>query len=167
MASPYRTPQTIVKEFYRAFGEPIHEGAPSFSKEVLSDERLELKLALIIEEVSELVDAAYGEDAGDMIRQGWIEAKAVREDVRDTVEMFDALLDIEVVTNGLANEGGMPMDDGLIEVQRSNMTKLDENGKPLRSDGTDGKPVGKIIKSHLFEEPDLPGVLRDAGWRGE
>ena len=39
------------------------------------------------------------------------------------------------------------------EVHRSNMSKLDENGEPiLREDG-------KIMKSHLFIQPDLTGVL--------
>lgn len=43
--------------------------------------------------------------------------------------------------------------DAFDEVHRSNMSKLDENGEPiLREDG-------KIMKSHLFIQPDLTGVL--------
>lgn len=43
------------------------------------------------------------------------------------------------------------------EVHRSNMSKLDENGDPIfREDG-------KIMKSHLFIEPDLKSILEKYG----
>lgn len=45
------------------------------------------------------------------------------------------------------------LEDAFDEVHRSNMSKLDENGNPIfREDG-------KIMKSHLFSEPDLKTIL--------
>lgn len=47
--------------------------------------------------------------------------------------------------------------DAFDEVHRSNMSKLDENGNPIfREDG-------KIMKSHLFREPDLKPILEKYG----
>ena len=149
--------RSIVREFYGAFEEPIHTGVPSATAETISDERLSLKLSLIVEEVSELIDAAYGEAAGDQIRNAWAHCKEnglLDEPRRDLVEMFDAVLDIDVVTNGLAIETNMPVVPGLAEVHRGNMSKLDENGRPIRSDGTDGLPLGKIKKGPNYVAPE-------------
>lgn len=163
------TPNETVREFYAAFGEPIHTGVPSASPEVISDERLQLKIALIIEEVSELLDATYSEAVGQKIKEGWKAAIAeglLENPKRDLVEMFDAVLDIDVVTNGLAIETHMPVVDGLAEVHRGNMSKLDENGDALRSDGTDGLPFGKIKKGPNYVAPDLKTVLEKHGYEG-
>lgn len=47
--------------------------------------------------------------------------------------------------------------DAFMEVHRSNMSKLDENGKPIfREDG-------KIMKSNLFSKPDLKSILEKYG----
>lgn len=161
------TPNEIVREFYSAFKEPIHEGAPSATEEVISDERLSLKISLIVEEVSELIDAAFSDEAGDQIRNAWKYCKKnglLDNPRRDLVEMLDAVLDIDVVNNGLAIETNMPIVEGLAEVHRGNMSKLDEDGNPIRSDGTDGLPKGKIIKGPNYIAPDLLTVLLEHGY---
>jgi len=163
------TPNETVREFYATFDEPIHTGVPSGSADVLPDERLKIKLDLIIEEVSELLDASYSKAVGQKIRDAW---KAASEEgllenpERDFVEMFDAVLDIDVVVNGLAIETNMPVVDGLAEVHRGNMSKLDDNGKAIRSDGTDGKPLHKILKGPNYVAPDLKSVLEKHGYEG-
>lgn len=47
------------------------------------------------------------------------------------------------------------------EVHRSNMSKLDENGQPIINDGVldPSKPIGKILKSKHFSEPDLKSII--------
>lgn len=160
-------PNEIVREFYGAFGEPIHQGVPSAAPEVISDERLQLKIALIIEEVSELLDATYGKAVGQKIRDAWEQSVATgltAEPERDLVEMFDAVLDIDVVVNGLAIETNMPVVDGLAEVHRGNMSKLAEDGSAIRSDGTDGYPLNKILKGPNYKAPDLLTVLKKHGY---
>jgi len=163
------TPHETVREFYAAFGEPIHTGVPSASPEVISDERLQLKIALIIEEVSELLDATYSEAVGQKIKDGWkaaIDEGLLENPKRDLVEMFDAALDIDVVTNGLAIETNMPVVDGLAEVHRGNLSKLAEDGSAIRSDGTGRYPLNKILKGPNYVAPDLKTVLEKHGYKG-
>jgi predicted HAD superfamily Cof-like phosphohydrolase len=67
----------------------------------------------------------------------------------DPVEIYDAIIDIIFVTAQQGALYGYPIDAGLREVMRSNMTKLDADGNPIiREDG-------KVLKSSLFEEPNL------------
>ncbi len=55
---------------------------------------------------------------------------------------------------------GINLDEVLAEVQRSNMSKLGEDGKPIyREDG-------KVLKGPNFFQPDIAGVLRAQGWKG-
>lgn len=92
---------------------------------------------LILEELMELNDAI---DAGDI------------------VEVADALADILYVTAQQAVTLGFPVDSLLREVQRSNMSKLGEDGKPIfREDG-------KVLKGINFSQPRILKVLRDSGY---
>jgi len=71
----------------------------------------------------------------------------------DMVEMADALADLLYVIHGTAIEFGIDLDRIFAEVHRSNLTKLDENGKPIfRSDG-------KILKSNLYEPPRIREII--------
>jgi predicted HAD superfamily Cof-like phosphohydrolase len=55
---------------------------------------------------------------------------------------------------------GVNIDEALEEVQRSNMSKLGEDGKPIyRADG-------KVLKGPNFSQPDIAAVLRRQGWKG-
>lgn len=105
---------------------------------LIPDERAWLRYDLISEELSELFDAIL---AGDM------------------VAIADALADLEYVVHGAAIEWGIPLEDAVRNVHVSNMSKLGADGKPIyRSDG-------KVMKGPNFEEPDLEGVLINAGWQ--
>ena len=78
-------------------------------------------------------------------------------DKGDIVETADALADIIYVTAQQARLWGFPIDALLREVQRSNMSKADENGNPiLREDG-------KVLKSPLWSPPDILKVLKENG----
>ena len=107
---------------------------------LIPDERAWLRYDLISEELSELFDAIL---AGDM------------------VAIADALGDLEYVVHGAAIEWGIPLEDVVRNVHVSNMSKLGADGKPIyRSDG-------KVMKGPNFEEPDLEGVLINAGWQND
>lgn len=74
---------------------------------------------------------------------------------RDIVEVADSLTDILYVTYGAAAAFGIDIDKCFEEVQRSNMSKLDENGNPIyREDG-------KIMKGPNFSEPDLKSIIEE------
>ena len=83
----------------------------------------------------------------------------------DIVEIFDAILDRlflafgDAVCHGLQDK----LIEGFEEVVRSNMSKLDNNGKPIIN-GEDNvwdesRPKGKILKSKNFFEPNLKQFL--------
>ncbi len=73
----------------------------------------------------------------------------------DLVGVADALSDLLYVVLGTYVAHGLQeaAEDLFTEVHRSNMSKLDRDGQPIfRSDG-------KVLKSDLFNEPDLRSVL--------
>lgn len=73
----------------------------------------------------------------------------------DLVEVADALGDQLYILLGTILRHGLQDKIGEVfdEIQRSNMSKLDENGKPIfREDG-------KVLKSSLYFRPDIKKVL--------
>jgi len=81
------------------------------------------------------------------------EARAVAEP--NKVKVADALGDLLYVVYGAALEWGIPLDDVVAEIHRSNMTK---DVGATRADG-------KITKGPGYEPPDLAAVL-DRARRG-
>lgn len=73
----------------------------------------------------------------------------------DLVEIADALGDQLYILFGTILRHGLQhkIEEVFDEIHRSNMSKLDENGKPIfREDG-------KILKSNLYFRPDIKAVL--------
>ncbi len=71
----------------------------------------------------------------------------------DLTEVADALGDIVYIIYGTALAYGINLDAVVEEIHRSNMTKLDASGKPVyRADG-------KVLKSNLFQPPNLERVI--------
>lgn len=82
---------------------------------------------------------------------------AVRDN--DIVEIADALTDMLYVLLGTFITHGLQdiAEELFDEVHRSNMSKLDEQGKPIfRNDG-------KVLKSNRFSGPDLRSIIAKAG----
>jgi predicted HAD superfamily Cof-like phosphohydrolase len=125
-----------VAEFHAAFNLPW-QTRPSVNVE----RSLEmLRISLLEEEVSELVTATHA---------------------RDLVGIADALADITYVVYGTALTYGIDLDSVLSEVHRSNMSKLDRNGKPIiRADG-------KVLKSECYSPPNVVAVLQHQVALGE
>ena len=65
------------------------------------------------------------------------------------LEVADALTDILYVTYGAGHAFGIDLDKCFDEVQNSNMSKLDENGKPIYNEN------GKVMKGPNYFKPDL------------
>ena len=121
--------QDKVLEFHRVFGSHIGK-TPSLVG--VPQDLIDLKVRLIEEEVDALNDALV---------------------LGDLIETADALGDLLYVTYGMAIALGIDLDAVVEEIHRSNMTKLDQWGKPVvREDG-------KILKGPYFEEPKLMTVL--------
>jgi predicted HAD superfamily Cof-like phosphohydrolase len=161
-----------VREFYTGFQqEEFVAKRASLDPTNIAPERLHLKLALIAEEFIELIEAAYGPASGELLKTAWLEAQAADQEVRDLVEVADAVADLDYVLQGLAIEVGIPSDEIFEVVHESNMSKLGEDGKPVISDGVtpsayDGlvKPKGKIVKGPNYFEatPEIVRILDEA-----
>jgi len=73
---------------------------------------------------------------------------------RDLKEVADALTDILYVTYGAGHAFGIDLDKCFDEVQRSNMSKLDEDGKPIYNEH------GKVMKGPKYFQPDLEKFIK-------
>ena len=116
-----------VGTFMKTFGQEV-KTKPSFSSEKIN----KLRLDLIREELDELTEAMKN---------------------KDLLEVADALTDILYVTYGAGHAFGINLDKCFDEVQNSNMSKLDENGKPIYNES------GKVMKGPNYFKPDLSKFL--------
>ena len=73
---------------------------------------------------------------------------------KDLVEIADALTDILYVTYGTGHAFGINLDKCFDEVQNSNMSKLDQNGKPIYNE------LGKVMKGPSYFKPNLKKLLK-------
>ena len=116
-----------VRKFMETFGQEIKEKA-SFPDDKITS----LRYDLIKEELEEL--------------------KVALEN-KDILEVADALTDILYVTYGAGHAFGINLDKCFNEVQKSNMSKLDRNNKPIFNEN------GKVMKGPNYFKPNLSKFL--------
>lgn len=155
-----------VREFHEKFGHPVRTGGATADREHVDSDLLNLRIKLIGEEFLELLDAVYGsrvDEALDWLKGDGPDLPSDTHDSlplrRDIVEIADALGDIKYVVDGMALALGINLPAVENEIHRSNMSKLDENGSPIVSGGTDGYPKGKILKGANYTPPNIQHVL--------
>tara|TARA_B100001029_G_scaffold167211_1_gene160220 strand:+ start:1661 stop:2029 length:369 start_codon:yes stop_codon:yes gene_type:complete len=113
--------------FMKTFGQEVK------TRPGLSDEKInKLRIDLIEEELTEFKEAMKK---------------------NDLKEVVDALTDILYVTYGAGHAFGVNLDNCFDEVQKSNMSKLGEDGKPIYND------AGKVMKGPKYFQPDLSKFL--------
>ena len=112
-----------VKKFMETFGQRVRT-KPQFPDE----KTMKLRLDLIKEELSELEEAMK---------------------TKNLKEIADALTDILYVTYGAGYAYGINLDKCFQEVQRANMSKLGNDGKPIFNE------KGKVMKGPNYSAPDL------------
>ena len=117
-----------VKIFMETFGQEV-KNKPSFS----SDRINALRYNLIKEELNELKLAL---------------------DNKDLLEVADALTDILYVTYGAGHAFGINLDKCFEEIQNSNMSKLDNKGKPIFNES------GKVMKGPKYFKPNLSKFIK-------
>jgi len=117
-----------VSNFMKTFGQEV-KTKPSLSNDKINN----LRLILIKEELDELTNA---------IKK------------KDLVEVADALTDILYVTYGAGHAFGINLDRCFDEVQRSNMSKLGEDNKPIYNEN------GKVMKGPNYFKPDLSKFIK-------
>ena len=112
-----------VKTFMKTFGQIVRT-KPQFPDE----KTMQLRLDLIKEEINELEQAMKN---------------------KDLKEVADALTDILYVTYGAGFAYGIDLDKCFKEVQRANMSKLGDDGKPIYNE------KGKVMKGPKYSAPNL------------
>ncbi len=112
-----------VATFMKTFGQEVKD-RPAFSTDKIN----KLRIDLIKEELDELSEAMKN---------------------NNLLEVADALTDILYVTYGAGHAFGIDLDKCFEEVQNSNMSKLDKNGKPIYNES------GKVMKGPNYFKPDL------------
>lgn len=124
-------PLTAVTDFHQAFGLEVNNHPTVY----ISDETKMLRYNLMKEENEEYLEAVKN---------------------NDMVEVADALGDMLYILCGTIISHGMQdqLEAVFDEIQRSNMSKLDENGKPIyREDG-------KVLKGPNYFKPDIASILK-------
>jgi len=114
--------------FMTTFGQEVKTN-PGLSSEKINN----LRINLINEELEEFKEAIKN---------------------NDLKEAVDALTDILYVTYGAGHAFGVNLDKCFDEVQRSNMSKLDDNGKPIYNE------AGKVMKGPNYFKPDLSKFIK-------
>ena len=113
--------------FMTTFGQEVKK-KPSLSTDKINN----LRINLIVEELSEFKDAILK---------------------KDLKEVADALTDILYVTYGAGHAFGINLDYCFEEVQKSNMSKLGNDGKPIYNEH------GKVMKGPNYFKPNLNKFL--------
>ena len=121
-----------VQEFHETYGLPVETEQTSGNGQTK-----QLRINLLQEELDELKEAL---------------------DNNDLVETLDALIDLQYVLDGAFLSFGMQdvKEAAFNEVHRSNMSKLGEDGKPIRREGD-----GKVMKGPNYFKPDMKQFIKD------
>tara|TARA_B100001029_G_C14800451_1_gene306821 strand:+ start:120 stop:464 length:345 start_codon:yes stop_codon:yes gene_type:complete len=90
----------------------------------------------------------------DLIKEELDEFKQALKD-KDLKEVADSLTDILYVTYGAGHAFGINLDKCFDEVQKSNMSKLGEDGKPIYNED------GKVMKGPKYFQPDLSKFVKN------
>jgi predicted HAD superfamily Cof-like phosphohydrolase len=117
-----------VKKFMQTFGQEVKN-----KTQLPNDNIVDLRYELIKEELEEL-------------------NQAIKD--KDLKEIADALTDILYVTYGAGHAFGIDLDECFEEVQKSNMSKLGIDGKPIYNES------GKVMKGPSYFKPNLEKFLK-------
>ena len=120
-----------VQEFHETYGLPVESEQTTGNAQTK-----QLRINLLQEELDELKEAL---------------------DNDDYVETLDALIDLQYVLDGAFLSFGMQdvKEAAFNEVHRSNMSKLGEDGKPIRREGD-----GKVMKGPNYFKPDMAQFIK-------
>lgn len=122
-----------VQEFHESFGLGIQHNPIA----KLADDKLKLRFDLMAEENEEYLEAAKN---------------------NDLTEVADALGDMLYILCGTILEHGMQykIEEVFNEIQRSNMSKLGADGKPIyREDG-------KVLKGPNYFKPNIAAIIKES-----
>lgn len=123
----------MMEEFHRAFGHPITRD------EGLTNENVKLRTKLMHEELHELTEEIWDSEQNQDISPNLL---------KEGADLLYVLLGT-FVSLGLGDK----LEEAFTRVHLSNMSKLDENGKPIYRDD------GKVLKGPNYKPPELGDLV--------
>ena len=153
----------MVKEFDLAFNQE------KFLNAEMTEERERLRDLLLTEEKTEYAKAEAENDIigrlDAVVDMAYVHIGTLLERCKGDIDLVVRMLyfdttdseSMEICNRIEENKFNGIFLSAFKEVHRSNMTKLDKNGKPIYY--TEGSKKGKIAKSELFEEPNLKEII--------
>lgn len=127
------TPLDMVREFTKAMGQPLDQPHPfDFDG----------------------IDPNSDEGSLEALRYGLVEEEFGEfESATSKENLLKELADLVYVAYGYAATYGLDLDEAVRRVHTSNMSKLDDEGKPIKRED------GKILKSNNYKEPYLGDLV--------
>ena len=176
----------MTRIFHEAMGLPVHDKP----REPTVEERI-LRAKLLFEETMETIEKGLGIRVSTNIPRDdhytdlciTMNPQFRVDGPYDPVETLDGLADVKVIANGTAVQFGLPMEAADREVFNSNMSKLDDTGRPIVNECIIGledadhdceadadvcvfrdpsQPAGKRLKGPNFRKPDIAGLIEAA-----
>jgi hypothetical protein len=175
----------MIREFNERFGRPVNLHPTDIS---ISDRELLGKL--LLEETLEFCVKGLGLSVlvqmapASAMMEPMVDVRHYEGVLLDHIECADGLGDVNVVAHFCAHWLGYDLDMVTVEINESNMSKLDENGNPIINECVyafsdcetkysldlnpcsnpdhmrdPSKPVGKILKGPNFRKPDIAAVI--------
>jgi predicted HAD superfamily Cof-like phosphohydrolase len=130
--------EDLVRRFAEAMGQSTDVENPSINL-------IQFRQKLILEEVAELGDELVVA-MGEAMLRGKVSTET-------KIKILKELADVQYVVSGLAVAFGLPLEQAFVRVHNSNMSKLDENGKPIYRDD------GKVLKGPNYTPPNLQDLF--------
>lgn len=171
----------LIRDFALAFERPVND---RFQHDISVEDRILLG-SILLEEVVEYITQGLGleivsrydlvaDDTDSTLKVAHLNSRPI-----DPVLIIDGLSDVNVVAHFNAHWHGFDLDASTAEANDSNMSKLDDYGKPIinkcvidpehhnclvSSDDCDfidpTKPKGKILKGPNFRQPNFAQFIR-------
>ena len=131
--------EQIVADFHDKMGQAIEAD--------WTPDLLELRHRLVMEEFQELsdefVNISVKLDNGQRVTK------------TDKASFLKELADLQYVISGCAVALGLPLEDAFLRVHMSNLSKLDDDGRPVYRDD------GKVMKSRNYQPPVMHDLIID------
>lgn len=100
-----------------------------------------LQIKLIVEEYTEVIEAYEKFKQGDFLTHA---------------DLLKELADLVFVCYQAAENMGWDLDEAMQRIFDSNMSKLDDSGRPIRNE------AGKIMKGPNYQPPNLSSIVENA-----
>jgi predicted HAD superfamily Cof-like phosphohydrolase len=123
----------------------FHEALGLANDAELSPALLDLRKKLLLEEMKEL-EQEIDNSIAELAQKGAVSKKT-------KANLLKEMADVQYVLSGMAATFGLPLEEAFDRVHESNLSKFDDEGKPIRRED------GKILKGPNYYPPFLEDLV--------